>query len=73
MAQGAFVSGTHMAIVVAPAKGGGNAIGVIYLDGKGNPVVGTTTIGISNNAVTIVKVTGPKTTKVLYKHAVYQP
>jgi hypothetical protein len=69
--DGAFVSGTHMAVVVAPAKGGGNAIGVIYLDGKGNPVVGSSTIGISNNSVTIVKVTGPKTSKVLYKHAVY--
>jgi hypothetical protein len=69
--DGALVSGTHMAVVVAPAKGGGNAIGVIYLDGKGNPVVGSSTIGISNHAVTIVKVTGPKTSKVLYKHAVY--
>jgi hypothetical protein len=69
--DGAFVSGTHMAVVVAPAKGGGNAIGVIYLDGKGNPVLGSSTIGISNNAVTIVKVTGPKSSKVLYKHAVY--
>jgi hypothetical protein len=69
--QGAFVSGTHMAIVVAPAKGGGNAMGVIYLDGKGNPVVGTSTIGISNHAVTIVKVTGPGTTRVVYRHAVY--
>ena len=69
--DGVLVSGTHMAVVVEPAKGGGNAIGVLYLDGKGNPVVGTSTIGISNNAVTIVKVTGPKTVKVLYKHAVY--
>jgi hypothetical protein len=69
--EGAFVSGTHMAVVVAPARGGGHAVGVIYLDGKGNPVVGTSTIGISNNAVTIVKVTGPKTAKVVYKHAVY--
>jgi hypothetical protein len=69
--DGAFVSGTHMAVVVAPARGGGNAIGVIYLDGKGNPVVGTSTIGISNQAVTIVKVTGPKSSKVLFKHAVY--
>ena len=69
--DGALVSGTHMAVVVAPANGGGNAMGVIYLDGRGNPVVGTSTIGISNNAVTIVKVTGPKSSKVLYKHAVY--
>jgi hypothetical protein len=69
--QGAFVSGTHMAVVVAAAKGGGNAIGVIYLDGKGNAVVGSSTIGISNHAVTIVKVTGPKSVKVVYKHAVY--
>jgi hypothetical protein len=67
----ALVSGTHMAIVVAPAKGGGTAIGVIYLDGKGNPVVGSSTIGISNHYVTIVKVTGPKTSKVLYRHSVY--
>jgi hypothetical protein len=69
--DGAFISGTHMAVVVAPAKGGGNAIGVIYLDGKGSPVVGSSTIGISNQAVTIVKVTGPKSSRVLYKHAVY--
>ena len=69
--DGAFVSGTHMAVVVEPAKGGGNAIGVIYLDGKGSPIVGTSTIGISNHFVTIVKVTGPKSTKVLYKHSVY--
>jgi hypothetical protein len=67
----AFVGGTHMAVVVAPAKGGGNAIGVLYLDGKGNAVVGTSTIGISNHAVTIVEVTGPTTTRVLYRHAVY--
>jgi hypothetical protein len=69
--DGAFVSGTHMAVVVEPAKGGGNAMGVIYLDGKGSPIVGTSTIGISNHFVTIVKVTGPKSTKVLYKHPVY--
>ena len=69
--DGALVSGTHMAIVVAPAKGGGNAIGVIYLDAKGNPVVGTSTIGISNHYVTIVKVTGPNTSKVLWRHSVY--
>jgi len=67
----ALVGGTHMAIVVAPAKGGGNAIGVIYLDGKGHPVVGTSTIGISDHYVTIVKVTGPRTSKVLYRHSVY--
>ena len=66
-----LVSGTHMGVVVAPAKGGGNAIGVVYLDGKGNPVPGSSTIGISNNAVTIVEVTGPKASKVIYKHAVY--
>jgi hypothetical protein len=69
--DGAFVGGTHMAVVVEPAKGGGNAIGVIYLDGKGNPVVGTSTIGISNHFVTIVKVTGPSSTKVVYRHSVY--
>jgi hypothetical protein len=69
--DGAYVSGTHMAVVVEPAKGGGNAIGVIYLDGKGNPVVGTSTIGISNHFVTIVKVTGPRSSKVVYRHSVY--
>lgn len=69
--DGAFVSGTHMAVVVEPAKGGGNAIGVIYLDSKGNPIVGTSTIGISNNSVTIVKVTGPGATRVVYRHSVY--
>ena len=69
--QGAFVSGTHMAIVVASAKGGGNAIGVIYVDGKGDPVIGTSTIGISNHAVTIVKLTGPRTSRVVYRHPVY--
>jgi hypothetical protein len=69
--QGAFVSGTHMAIVVASAKGGGNAIGVIYVNGKGDPVVGTSTIGISNHAVTIVKLTGPRTSRVVYRHPVY--
>jgi hypothetical protein len=69
--EGALISGTHMAIVVESANGRPNAIGVLYLDGKGNPVVGTSTIGISNSTVTIVKVTGPKSSRVLYKHAVY--
>jgi hypothetical protein len=69
--DGAVVSGTRMVVVVEPAKGGGDAIGVIYLDGKGNPIPGTSTIGISNHFVTIVKVTGPGSTKVIYRHSVY--
>jgi hypothetical protein len=69
--DGAFISGTHMTVAVAAAKGGGNAIGVIYLDDKGNPIAGTSTIGISNHFVTIVKVTGPTSSKVLWRHSVY--
>jgi hypothetical protein len=67
----ATVGGTHMAVLVTSATGGGNAIGVIYVDGNSNPVVGTYTIGISNHYVTIVQVTGPQKTKVTYRHAVY--
>ena len=67
----AGVGGTHMAILVTAAKGGGNAIGVVYLDGKGNPIVGTYTIGISNQYVTIVQITGVQKSKTTYRHAVY--
>ena len=56
----AKIGGTNMAVIVTPAKGGGNAIGVIYLDGKGQPIVGSYVVGISNHYVTIVKVTGPR-------------
>ena len=55
------VGGTHMAVFVTTAKGGGNAIGVIYVDGSDNAVVGTYTVGISNHYVTLVKVTASQT------------
>ena len=41
----AKVSGTNMAVIVTPAKGGGNAIGVIYLDRKGHRSSGRTSSG----------------------------
>jgi hypothetical protein len=41
--QVAAVSGSHMAVVTAAAKGGGNAIGVTYLDPKYRTIVGTFT------------------------------
>jgi hypothetical protein len=69
--DGALIGGTRMAVVVQPARGGGNAVGIVYLDGNGNPIVGTSTIGISNDFVTIVRVTGPGSTRVVYKHSVY--
>ena len=69
--QGAFVSGSHMAVAVETAKEGGNAIGVIYIDAKGSPIVGSYSVGISNHYVTIVKVTGPTVAKTVYRHAVY--
>jgi hypothetical protein len=67
----AAVGGTHMAVFVTTAKGGGDAIGVLYLDGKDQPIVGTYSIGISNHYVTIVEVTGPRKSRVTYRHAVY--
>ncbi|HUK44501.1 MAG TPA: hypothetical protein VLV28_04330 [Gaiellaceae bacterium] len=69
--DGALVSGTHMAVAVETAKGGGNAIGVLFVDSKGDPIVGTSTVGISNHFITIVQVTGAMTSKVLWRHAVY--
>jgi hypothetical protein len=67
----AKVSGTNMAVIVTPAKGGGNAIGVIYVDGKGQPIVGSYVVGISNHYVTIVKVTGPSKAQTVYRHSAY--
>jgi hypothetical protein len=67
----AAIGGTHMAITVEPAKGGGNAIGVLYLDGNSNPIVGSYTVGISNNFVTVVKVESGNKTSVTYRHKVY--
>jgi hypothetical protein len=69
--DGALVSGTHMVVTVQPAKGGGNAMGVIYVDGKGNPIPGTYSIGISNHYVTIVKLSAKGTPAVVYRHSVY--
>ena len=70
--DGALVSGTHMVVTVQPAKGGGDAMGVIYIDGKGNPIPGTYSIGISNHYVTIVKVVAKGAAPaVVYRHSVY--
>jgi hypothetical protein len=69
--DGALVSGTHMAVAVEPAKGGGLAMGVLYIDSKGNPIRGTFTIGVSNHYVTIVQVENASGGKVIYRHAVY--
>jgi hypothetical protein len=60
-----------MAVFATPAIGGGNAIGVVYLNRRYQPLIGTYTVGISDHYVTIVEVTGAKTTKVVYRHAVY--
>ena len=67
----AKVSGTNMAVIVTPAKGGGNAIGVVYLDGKGLPIAGSYVVGISNHYVTIVKVTAPSKAETVYRHSAY--
>ena len=67
----AAVGGTHMAVVVTTAKGGGNAVGIIYLDGKNNPIPGTDAIGISNQFVTITRVVSLTKTTTVYRHAVY--
>jgi hypothetical protein len=65
------VQGTHMGVYVSKAKGGGDAIGVIYLGKGGGPVTGEITAGISDHYVTLVKVTGANSTSVVYRHAVY--
>jgi hypothetical protein len=67
----AAVGGTHMAVVVASATGGGRAIGVLYLDGKDQPIVGTYSVGLSDSYVSIVRVTGPARSKLMYRHSVY--
>lgn len=69
--DGVLVSGTHMAVAVEPADGGGSAMGVLYIDSKGNPIVGSYTVGISNHFVTIVEVTGASTSKRIFRHSVY--
>jgi hypothetical protein len=66
----AAVGGTHMAIFVSKAKGGGNAIGVIYLNGKDTPIPGTYTVGLSNQFITIVQFVTSTKTKVTYQHSV---
>lgn len=65
------IGGTNMAVIVTTAKGGGNAIGVIYLDGKEQPIVGAYVVGISNHYVTIVKVTGLSKAETVYRHSAY--
>jgi hypothetical protein len=67
----AAVGGTHMEVLVTTANGGGNAVGIIYLDSKRAPVTGSYAVGISNHYVTVVKVTGPQKAKPVYQHAVY--
>ncbi len=67
----ARIDGTNMAVIVTSAKGGGTAIGVIYLGGKGQPIVGSYVVGVSNHFVTIVKVTAPRKARTVYRHAVY--
>jgi hypothetical protein len=69
--DGALVSGTHMVVTVQSAKDGGNAMGVIFVDSKGNPIPGSYSVGISNHYVTIVKVTENGTPTVVYRHSVY--
>ncbi len=69
--DGVLVGGTHMAVAVEPADGGGSAMGVLYIDSKGAPIVGTYTVGISNHFVTIVEVTGASTSKRVFRHSVY--
>ena len=65
------VHGTHMGIYVSKAKGGGSAIGIVYLGPKDGPVAGEITAGISNHAVTLVRVASPTSSSVIYRHAVY--
>jgi hypothetical protein len=67
----AAVVGTHMGVFATPAVGGGNALGVVYLNAKYEPLIGTYTVGISNRYVTIIRVSSATTTKVVYRHAVY--
>jgi hypothetical protein len=69
--QAAYISGTRMTVLVEPAKGGGNAIGVIFLDSKARPVPGSFSVGISNQFVTIIGVTAARAPKVVYQHTVY--
>ncbi len=69
--DGVLVGGTHMAVAVEPADGGGSAIGVLYIDSKGSPIVGSYTVGISNHFVTIVEVTGASSSKRVFRHSVY--
>jgi hypothetical protein len=72
----AAIDQTHMALLVQPSSSGGDAIGVVYLDGHDAPIPGTYTVGISNYVVEIVrvdKVVGGRVTKTtpIYKHPVY--
>ncbi len=67
----AAVKGTHMGIYVSKLKTGGDAIGVIYLGVKGNPVGGEITAAISNQYVSLVKVSAKGVSSLVYRHAVY--
>ena len=67
----AAVGGTRMAVVVTTAKGGGNAMGIVYLDSHNHFVVGTYTIGISNSFVTVSRVDSQAKGTVVYRHSVY--
>jgi hypothetical protein len=66
----AAVGKTHVSVLASTAKGGGLAMGVVYLDGRNLPISGTYAIGISDHFVTVVKVVGPQKTQVVYRHAV---
>ena len=67
----ASVKGTHMGIYVSKLKTGGDAIGVIYLGVNGNPVGGEITAVISNQYVSLVKVSAKGVSSLVYRHAVY--
>jgi hypothetical protein len=69
--QGAYVSGSRMTMLVEPARGGGNAIGVIFLNAHAAPVPGTYSVGISNHYVTIIKVTAAGAPSVFYEKPVF--
>jgi hypothetical protein len=70
--DGVLIGGSHMAVSVeSGASGGGNAIGVLYIDSKQDPILGSYTVGISNHFVTIVQVTGASSSKRIFRHTVY--
>jgi hypothetical protein len=65
------IAGTHMAVYSTPKVGASSGVGVIYVDSKFRQLLHTYSAAITNKYVSVIELTGPSKTKVVYRHGVY--